>query len=305
MQVLSFGEILWDIFPDKKVIGGAPFNFSAHLAKLGAQVSFVTEVGDDELGEQTLECIREKNVSDRLTGKSAYPTGACFVTVDAKGSPSYELRYDMAYDHIELDPGQWRILTGSTFNAFYFGTLAQRHTVSRGTLTDILGRCRFEHLFFDINIRQSWYTAELLDSGMRACTILKVSREEAGVFEETGLTAITRDSFPTQQSYHLALCRDLAHHYDIDTILLTLDKEGAMVYRKETDAVLFSEVPQGKVIATVGAGDSFSACYLYHFLKGDPIEECLHKAIVLSDYVVGHTEAIPDYSPELRKLLAE
>ncbi len=304
MEILSFGEILWDIFPDKKVIGGAPFNFSAHMARLGARVSLVTAVGCDELGDRTLECIREKNVSDRFVGRSSYPTGACFVTVDDKGSPSYELRYDMAYDHIRLEDALWDLVERSDFRAFYFGTLAQRHPDSQQTLREILGRGHFKEIFFDVNIRQNWYGREVLESGLCACTLLKVSREEAGVFADAGLANAVPANFSTKESYYRALCSELSQRYDIKMILLTLDKDGALVYDAAADSVLLSEKPRGKVVATVGAGDSFSACYLYHFLKGDAPEVCLHKAIVLSDYVVGHVEAIPEYSRELWAQLA-
>lgn len=299
MNILSFGEVLWDVYPDKEVIGGAPFNFSAHMAKLGAHVDLLTAIGKDERGVKALDCINGLGVSDALVRLSPYPTGACFVTTNDQGSPSYELRYDMAYDHITLGEEQREKLSRSSYQAFYFGTLAQRHEESRKTVNEILSHYQFPHIFFDINIRQNWYNRTLLEQGLHFCTILKVSREEASVFEETGLTKTLHKQFPHEDAYFLELCRELTQRYEIATVLFTLDKDGAMIYDARPDSVYYSEKPKGKVVSTVGAGDSFSACFLYHYMKGIPMEQCLHKAIVLSDYVVQHIEAIPPYSEEL------
>jgi len=295
MDILTFGEILWDVFPDKSVIGGAPFNFSAHLVKQGADVALITAVGGDTLGVDARRCLREQGVKEDFVMESDYPTGVCIVTVDKNGTPSYDLRRDMAYDHIALSAEQKDTIRRASYRAFYFGTLAQRSEVSRQTVVSILSRCRFDHVLFDINIRQSYYSGPLIEQGLRACTILKTSREEVGVFEETGLVKTARKEFEKEPDYHQALCRELAHTYGIETILLTLDKDGAMVYSSKPDDFIYSEKPQGKVVATVGAGDSFSACYLYHYLNGESAEVCLHKAILLSDFVVQHTEAIPGY----------
>lgn len=304
MNILSFGEVLWDVYPEKNVIGGAPFNFSAHLAKLGAESALITAIGNDELGKQALRCIKEQKVSDAFAETSSYPTGACYVTLDDCGVPSYDLRNDMAYDHITLKDDQLNAVDKASYQAFYFGTLAQRNVESRQTLIKIVSRCHFEQVLFDINIRQQWYSRAILETGMRFCTILKFSREEAGVFEKIGIIKAIRKHFRTEEEYYHELCRELSQSYEISTVLLTLDKDGAMVYDKANNEFYHSEKPKGKVVSTVGAGDSFSACFLYQFLLGKQIQQCLQKAIILSDYVVQNTEAIPPYSQELMAELA-
>ncbi|NLK39235.1 MAG: hypothetical protein GX303_03160 [Clostridiales bacterium] len=303
MDVIAFGEVLWDIFPDKKVIGGAPFNFCAHFARLGGKAGLVTAVGRDPLGNETLDRIREMGISDEFVSESSYPTGVCLVTVDSKGTPAYELRQDMAYDHILPTDGQWAAIRSASAPVLYFGTLAQRNAVSRKTLAEILSCRRFDHLFFDVNIRQSWFDREIVERGLRVSTILKVSREEDWIFGNLGLTSVKEGDFRDQKDYYLALCRAISRDYGISTILLTLDKDGGMVYDGVRDRAHFYRKPTVKAVSTVGAGDSFSACYLYHLLKGLPAEECLDKAVLLSDYVVGHIEAVPEYSDKLKATL--
>lgn len=305
MNILTFGEILWDIFPNKWVIGGAPFNFCAHMAKLGADVSFITAVGKDELGEEARRLLVKDGVADAFVIDTDYPTGVCNVTVNAQGIPSYDLVKGVAYDCIHLSDRGWDLLKTTTFDAFYYGTLAQRSENSMKTLSEILSRFSFKHKLFDINIRQNFYTPAVIKKGLSDATILKVSREETHVFQEMGFAETSREHFQDDAGYYSELCRELAHRYYIDTILFTLDKDGAMVYDFQNDACLFSEKPTGKVVSTVGAGDSFSAAYLYYLLRGEPIEVCLNKAIILSDYVVQHLEAIPEYSKALKTKLAE
>ena len=303
MDVLSFGEILWDVFSNKRVIGGAPFNFSAHFSKMGGKAGLITAVGSDKLGVDALECIRKMNVSTDFVCINTYTTGACFVSIDQNGIPSYELGQDMAYDHIVPTSAQWNAIRESHAHAFYFGTLAQRNEESRTTVSEILSNCRFAHIFYDINIRQKWFCREVVEKGLNACTILKVSREEAWVFHNLGLLKVKNGDFEQQKDYYWALCRTLAQDYCISTVLLTLDKDGAMVYDSSQDVFHFSRKPKGRVTSTVGAGDSFSACYLYQLLKGQPVDQCLDKAILLSDYVIQHTEAIPEYTNDLKASL--
>lgn len=303
MNILSFGEVLWDVFDRTSVIGGAPFNFSAHMARLGADVDLVTAVGRDALGSDTVKSMKEQGVSASFVCLSDFPTGACYVTVDRQGRPAYDLHYNMAYDHIVPDKNQWEKLCGSNYQAFYFGTLARRSEDSNRTVSGILSSCRFDHVLYDVNIRQKWYSKALLAQGLHACTILKVSREEAGAFFENGLAKTQSASFTQKDEYYRELCRELAGTYQIAMILLTLDQDGAIVYDTLRDAFYISEKPKGKVVSTVGAGDSFAACFLYHFLKGDPTEQCLNKAVLLSDYVVGRQEAVPPYTHSLLEQL--
>ncbi len=301
MNILAFGEILWDIFPDKRMIGGAPFNFSAHLAKLGADVSLVTALGEDALGKEARERLLALGVGDAFVGTTPCLTGVCQVSLNSEGKPSYDLVRGVSYDDIRLTEAARERIKKKRFDALYCGTLACREKVSRDTLSELFSLCRFKHILFDINIRQSYYTPEILREGLNRATILKVSREECGVLERCGLLDIDKAAFCSETDFIGAFCRAVADAYGIDTVLFTLDKDGAAVF--QGGVLYFSEKPQSEAVSAVGAGDSFSAAYLYFLQKGEPVPECLKKAVVLSDFVVGHLEAIPAYSDELKTAL--
>ena len=278
IKIAVFGEILWDIFGEEKTIGGAPFNFAAHAARLGADVTMISAVGSDALGDDAIAAARGFGVGVEDVARVGTPTGYCRVTL-SDGVPSYELVRGVAYDMIP--PPKNEILA----DAFYFGTLAARGDVSAATLEGLLGG-GYREIFFDINIRQKYYTQELIDSALQRATIFKLSREEMGVL---GFGVDEAD-----------VCRAVSARYpNLRLIILTLDRDGALVYETATGLVHRSPVPTSPAVSTVGAGDSFSACFLVNYLRGHGIETSLARAVLLSDYVVTQLGAVPDYPDSL------
>ena len=294
MNIFVFGEILWDVYDSGRVIGGAPFNFSAHLAALGMKSYLVSAVGSDMLGKETLENITEKNVESDYVKVIDNPTGVCNVTLNEDKIPTYTLVEGVAYDNITVTEDDIGKINNVKSKSLYLGTLAMRNAVSRATAERLVQSCKWDNIFFDVNIRQHFYSKEIIDFGLKACTILKFSREEADVFARVGLTEYDG----TQENLE-NLCRELSDKYDIAYVLLTLDKDGAAVYDKQADSFTLSQKPQCKVVSTVGAGDSFFASYVRAYLNDKPVVKCLADAIAVSGYVVGHVEAIPAYSEEL------
>lgn len=294
MSIVVFGEILWDIWPHEKHIGGAPFNFAAHLRKLGAQPTFVSAVGRDALGTEALQQAAALGLDPSCIAKVSHPTGACHVTQDDEGRPSYRLLTDVAYDYVPLPDA----LPASEDSLLYFGSLAQRSPVSWRTLSNLLS-LRFTHVFCDINLRPPFFSRDILLRSLTSCTILKVSREEYEILSDLGLISVD-----SAADYSRAFCRAVAAEYpNIRTVIITLDKDGAMVYDTETDTFHFSRKPVSKLVSAVGAGDSFSACFCANLLKGRPLPECQDRGVLLSDYVVTQPGAVPDYPPELLKKL--
>lgn len=278
MRILSFGEILWDVFPTEKKIGGAPFNFAAHAARLGAESYMVSAVGSDENGVLALEEVDRLGIKrDYIHVDRKYKTGYCQVTLD-DGKPSYDLVLDVAYDHIP------DVCPRGCFDALYVGTLALRSPDSRRTFEKLLKYTERKELFFDVNFRGNFYTRELVNTLLRETTILKISDEEIGFFGK-------RD--------HINTLLDISkNNPKLKYICLTLGKDGALVYDCRNKTVLYSEKPRGSVVSTVGAGDSFAACFLTSLLSGKPISECLDRAVTLSDFVVTQLGAVPDYNPK-------
>lgn len=125
-RILSVGEIIWDVYPEKQVIGGAPLNFAAHAARLGAESSLLSAVAEDALGDAALRALENFGVGTAWVGRNARPTGQCTVSLDANGVPHYDVLRDMAYDHIRLTPQAQADIRASRFDALYFGTLIQR-----------------------------------------------------------------------------------------------------------------------------------------------------------------------------------
>jgi hypothetical protein len=281
MKLAVFGEILWDVFEKETRIGGAPFNFAAHSAKLGADVTLISAVGNDALGDQAIVQAQNAGIHTHAIARTAYPTGRCQVTLE-NGAPSYALIEDVAYDHIPVPESA--LCQG---DAFYFGTLAQRGAVSAAALRELL-KNNYRERFFDINIRQNYYSPESIDLSLRAATIFKVSREELGVCNLPGT--------PEE------ICRETAKKYpNLKLILVTLDKDGAFAFDCACGKSCFAPQPKAKAISTVGAGDSFSAGFLVNYLSGKSMEECLSRATALSDFVVTQLGAVPEYPPELYK----
>lgn len=278
MKIIAFGEILWDVFGDEKTIGGAPFNFAAHIARLGAETYMISAVGNDELGKEALARAKELGIkTDHVAIDRAHRTGVCNVTLN-NGVPSYDLVRDIAYDHIPA------CVPRGEFDALYMGTLALRGADSRRAFESALKYVSHREVFFDVNFRGSFYTRELVESLLRSTTVLKVSDEELPFFGRSALPET---------------CLRLAEKYRaLKYICVTLGKEGAAVYDCRNSTLMYSEVPQSKPVSTVGAGDSFSACFLYNLLAGEPVTVCLDRAVKLSDFVVTQLGAVPDYDPK-------
>lgn len=283
-SVLCFGEILWDIFADKQQIGGAPLNFAAHFAKLGGRSAMLSAVGRDELGDRAIEIVNGFGVDTSMVARVDLPTGRCNVTLK-DGSPSYELVYPVAYDAIPYAEHK------AQFDALYFGTLACRDQRSFETLKTLIKKADTKERFFDVNIRQSYYSIELINELASQATVLKVSREEIGVFDMLGET-------DAATAAEMLLCR----YKNLRMVAVTLDKDGAMIAERGKEPI-FSRKPTGKVVSTVGGGDSFSACLLASLLCGMSAETALERAVTLSDYVVTQLGAIPEYSEELNRRL--
>ncbi len=295
MKVYVFGEILFDRYPDKAVIGGAPFNFCAHLAKLGGNATLLSAVGADALGQKALKIAQSHGFDLSKMQTNAYSTGVCDVILDDNGVPSYKLLEDVAYDHITLSDAAFAAIKADTPKALYFGTLALRHPDSTQTLRRLLAECDFNEVFFDINIRPPHSSKESILLGLQSCTVLKCSREEAGIFTSLGIT---------KTEYLLPLCKQLTDRFpNIHTVLMTLDADGAFCYDAKADHFTPSAIPKCEVVSTVGAGDSFFAGYVNKFLAGRSVKESLQAAIDLSSYVVSHTEAVPEYDDCILKKL--
>lgn len=287
-KILSFGEIIWDVYPQKRVIGGAPLNFAAHASLCGAESALISAVGDDELGRAAIGALREYGVRDGYVGVAGAPTGQCLVTLDERSVPTYRVLSDVAYDLVTLSDAQMGAIRSERFDAFYFGSLSQRALVSRGTLRKLLEVCSFGVVFCDVNLRPGCYSAETVRYCLSNATVIKISAEEEPLLREMGMYGSVADPLSISQ----AIC---ARYPKIGTVILTLGKDGSFLYERESGKGFRQPAIGDTVVSTVGAGDSFSAAYLVARLAGKSVEECLRRAAEVSGFVVAHTEAVPRY----------
>lgn len=270
VDVLPFGEVLWDVINGVPHIGGAPLNFAAHVTKCGLSASVVSSVGNDELGRRAREIVRTLGVDDSLMQTHpVLPTGTVAVTVE-RGIPSYEIIRPVAWDEIRVD---WEELPLP--RAFYFGTLAQRSAVSAETLARLLGAFPSTLAFFDVNLRQNFWTKELVLKCLGCTDILKVNDEEMAAL---GLNA--RDLFATYPR--------------LGTVIETRGAKGCAVWDRNGAYFEQSAISDGPVVDTVGAGDAFSAAFLAAVLNGKTLRESAAEGSLRAGRVAARAGAIPD-----------
>ena len=176
--VVGLGEVLWDVLPEGKKLGGAPANFAYHAGQfLGSDNTIaISALGKDELAEETIEALKEHELN-YLLPRVPYPTGTVQVTLDAQGIPTYEIKENVAWDNIPFDEDIRQV--AANCRAVCFGSLAQRNGVSRTTIQKFLDSTPADCLkIFDINLRQHFYTKEIIQDSIRRCNILKINDEE-------------------------------------------------------------------------------------------------------------------------------
>lgn len=289
--VLSFGEILWDILPEKKHLGGAPLNCAMHLQRMGYETTVISALGNDELGKSALVLIQKENISmDYITIVDTVPTGFTHVVLE-NGFPSYEFNNPCAWDCIALSDEQMKSIANKRWSVFIFGSLSQRSEKSRHALYALLDVLKSDTIFFDVNIRKNFYSKEIIKRSLAYAHIVKMNDEEvpfiARLLEYSDSSEVFIDR----------LMRD----YTLQGVIITLGSKGAAAYFNGKK--YYQKTGAVSVVDTVGAGDSFSAAFLAAYIQGKSIQESLLSGSVLADYVVSHAGAVPVYDETLKRML--
>ncbi|MGQ8335191.1 carbohydrate kinase family protein [Sunxiuqinia sp. A32] len=287
--VIGIGELLWDVFPDQKKIGGAPVNFAYHVSKLGTESLAISAIGNDELGRELLNVIEQAGVHYNI-GRNEYPTGTVQVTLSGNGVPQYEICEPVAWDFIKIKPELEAIVQNAS--AVCFGSLAQRGKLSRESiqlLVQLVPKTAYK--VFDINLRQQFYSKELIRDSLSLCNVLKINDEELEIVSEMfGLDGSQYEK-----------CRTLITEYDLSLLVLTCGTNGSYLYTN--DQTSFRETPMVQVVDTVGAGDSFTAAIVSGLLNNRSLEEMHELAVKLSAFVCTQSGAMPEYEKEeLKKI---
>ncbi len=283
MKILAIGEIIFDIFGDEAVIGGAPLNFCAHCVASGADAALFSGVGEDEFGKRAIGYLEKFGVDPRFVSSVSGETGKCIVTV-TNGNPSYNVMRPAAYDMLETDT---KLIEEYAADVFAFGTLIQREAKSREAVRKILADCTFKDVFCDINLRKDCYDEESCRLCLENATILKLSAEEEPLLSEFGFY----ESAENEEKLLENIAKSFAN---IRLILFTKGENGSVIYDARSGEFTVVPAVKAKVVSTVGAGDSYSAAFLCEYLQSGDIAKAGKAGAVLSAYVVSHKEAIPE-----------
>ena len=287
--VVGLGEVLWDVLPEGKKLGGAPANFAYHAGQfLGNNNTIaISALGEDRLADETIEALREHGLNDLLP-RVPYPTGTVQVTLDEQGIPTYDIKENVAWDNIPFDKDIEEI--ARSCRAVCFGSLAQRNVVSRETIHKFLDTTPDDCLkIFDINLRQQFYTKEIIKESIQRCNILKINDEElvliGRMFGYPGLDIENK-------------CWLILGKYNLDMLVLTCGTNGSYVF--SPGHMSFQPTPKVEVADTVGAGDSFTGSFCAAILNGKSVDEAHKKAVQVSAFVCTQNGAMPVLPAELK-----
>lgn len=291
-KIVGIGEILWDVFPDGKKLGGAPANFAYFVKKLGLEGLIASRVGNDLPGKEILDSlVRLGLTGDYIQIDSRYPTGTVDVRVDDSGRPEYTINENTAWDFLELND-RWSKLAGEA-DVICFGTLAQRSLKSRRTITSFLEMSRSNTIkILDINLRQNFYSLKTIVQSLELATILKFSEEELEILRNLMGYSGEKSS--------IGFCRKLISRYGIKLICLTRGEGGSLL----VDESSHYDHPgyRVSVIDTVGAGDAFTAAMIIKYLGSRPLEEISDSANRLGAWVCSNAGPTPVLDDKIKEL---
>jgi fructokinase len=281
-KVVGLGEVLWDMFPGRACLGGAPANFAYITTLMGSQGIVASRVGEDSRGIDALRRMEELGLNiDHVQTDREHPTGTVNVEVDGNGQPRFEIAQPVAWDHLQwtLD---WRHLA-ETADAVCFGSLAQRSDESRETIRQFLKSTTSDTLkAFDVNLRQSFYSADILAESMRLADIVKLNDDE--------LPRIMRlNRLPHKDE--LSSAQRLIAEYDLELVCITRGGRGSLLVAEKKS----SEHPGFKiqVADTVGSGDAFTAGLVHEYLHGASLDLMNEVANLVGAWVASEVGAMP------------
>ena len=287
-HIVGIGDILWDCLPDGRKIGGAPANFAYYMNQFGYDSLVVSAVGKDELG------LEIRDILDRASLKyilevPGYPTGTVEIDLDENGIPNYDIKENVAYDFIPFTSELEEV--ARRCNVACFGSMTQRNPVSRSTIRrflETMPQTEETYKVFDINLRQNFYSKEIVSESLRLCNVFKINDEEL---------AVVRDMFGYEEGSDREVCMRIISDWDLKYLILTCGTNGSYIFAENESS--FMETPVVNVADTVGAGDSFISAFMASILKGEGIRTAHGLAVKVSAYVCTQYGAMLDLPQEM------
>ena len=292
--VIGLGELLWDLFPKGKQLGGAPANFAYMAALLGDRSVVASRVGDDRLGQEALWYLKAHGLNiDHVQQDAEHPTGAVKIELDAKGQAEYKFVENVAWDFMEFSE-DWISLARST-HAVCFGSLAQRNAASRATIKSFLcAMSSFAIGIFDVNLRPPHFSGEVLRDSVRFAKVLKLNEEEFPHFLD-----LIECPLKNSERSDVAAGRWLCREFGLQLVCITRGPSGSMlVTASSQDEHLGFRV---KIADTVGAGDAFTATMVHHALRGSSLAVINAAANRMGAWVASQEGAMPAPDAEVLK----
>ena len=259
-NITAFGEILWDVYPDEKRLGGAPFNFIYHIWKILGKANFISSVGNDENGRGILSYLNSIGFNTKnIIVDEEHPTGTVQVVLDENKAPRFTPTYNCCYDFVKIEERMQKLIFQET-DLIYFGTFSARSEIARKTLFSLLNQPNKKY-FCDLNLRHDFFTGDLIEQALRSVNVLKINDAELSKLKELF-------SLPTNDN---EACVSLLGKFDIELIGLTLGENGAYLFSKHESDYYVSEPTQ--IVDTLGAGDAFAAILCLGYLQQLPLKQ--------------------------------
>jgi fructokinase len=281
-KVVCFGEVLWEIFPTYKRIGGAPLNVAYNLSNMGIYTSLITRIGQDEYGSKIKELLHQAHIETNTCQiDNVHPTGSVFTSFDEHNEAIYDFATNCAWDNIELRKEDVDLV--ETADAFIFGTLASRTNITRSTLHQLLEAAKYK--IYDVNFRPPHYEIGYVIELMRKSNLIKMNKQELKVVLEHIGKVYTSDS---------ENIKHIQDYFNCSELLITDSSKGG-IYVTENNAYYYPAISI-VVRDTVGSGDAFLAGFLSEKIKNDNIYDIIKKASALGAFITSHNGGCPLYS---------
>lgn len=264
-KVVAFGEVVWDILPKEKVLGGTPSNLVFRFNSLDEKGFLLSRVGDDELGREAIDKLKDLNISDdNVQIDSEFPTGTVHISFESEYDPRYIVTPDVAFDHIEFSAESLKLVRDA--DCLFYGLLPQRFGISKNTLRELLKESPKSLHFFDLKLFEHFFNVIVVQRLLDSSNVVRIKEKEIDFLsKELGLNDDNLKSF----------CAGLCEKYKIDLILITRGQNGVFAYHYKEGA-FYDSGYKISVTDNIGSGMAFSAGFLHFYLNGKPIQKALN-----------------------------
>jgi len=263
-RIVAFGEVVWDILPNGKVLGGTPSNLVFRCNSFDEQGFLLSRIGDDDLGKEALDKLKELNILDEnVQMDTEFPTGTVHISFENNYDPRYIVTPDVAFDHIEFSAEALKLVREA--DCLFYGLLPQRFGISKNTLRELIKESPDSLHFFDLKLFEHFFNVSVVENLLESSNIVRIKEKEiAFLSKELGLNAQNLNVFSTE----------LSQKYKIDMILVTRGQNGVFAFHKKKGA-FYDPGYSIDIVDNIGSGMAFSAGFLHYYLNGKPIQQAL------------------------------